>query len=135
MAIGIKHGFRSGLEDRVSKQITEAGIKLLYETDRVHYVIPSRDSKYTPDFKLPKPGGFFYVETKGLWTVQDRAKHMLIKRQHPGIDIRFIFSNQNAKLYKGSPTTYGMYCERNGFVYANKVMPQEWIKEAQCQNE
>jgi len=119
----------------VSKQITEAGIKLLYETDRVHYVIPSRETKYTPDFKLPKPGGFFYVETKGLWTVQDRAKHMLVKRQHPGIDIRFIFSNQNAKLYKGSPTTYGMYCDKHGFVYANKVMPQEWLKEAQCQNE
>ena len=133
-SVGYRLGFRSGLEDRVSKQITEAGLKLLYETDKVHYVVPARDAKYTPDFKLPKKGGFFYVETKGIWTVQDRAKHLLIQKQHPDLDIRFVFSNQNAKLYKGSPTSYGAYCEKHNFRYANKVIPEAWLLEAKESN-
>lgn len=133
-SVGYRLGFRSGLEDRVSKQITEAGLKLLYETDKVAYVVPARDSKYTPDFKLPKKGGFFYVETKGIWTVQDRAKHLLIQKQHPDLDIRFVFSNQNAKLYKGSPTSYGAYCEKHNFRYANKVIPEAWLLEAKESN-
>ena len=129
-SVGYRLGFRSGLEDRVSKQITEAGLKLLYETDKVNYVVPARDAKYTPDFKLPKKGGFFYIETKGIWTVQDRAKHLLIQKQHPDLDIRFVFSNQNAKLYKGSPTSYASYCEKHNFRYANKVIPEAWLLEA-----
>ena len=123
-------GFRSGLEKRVSEQILEAGIKLLYETDKIQFTIPARQAKYTPDFKLPKPGGFFFVETKGIWAVQDRQKHILIAQQMPELDIRFVFSNQNARLYKGSPTTYAAYCEKHGFRYANKVIPDEWLEEA-----
>jgi len=123
-------GFRSGLEKKVSEQILEAGIKLLYETDKIQFTIPARQAKYTPDFKLPKPGGFFFVETKGIWAVQDRQKHILIAQQMPELDIRFVFSNQNARLYKGSPTTYAMYCEKHGFRYANKVIPDEWLEEA-----
>lgn len=133
-SVGYRLGFRSGLEDRVSHQITEAGIELLYETDKIGYVVPARDSKYTPDFKLPKKGGFFYVETKGIWTVQDRAKHLLIQKQHPDLDIRFVFSNQNAKLYKGSPTSYALYCEKHNFRYANKVIPEAWLTEAKESN-
>ena len=133
-SVGYRLGFRSGLEDRVSHQITEAGLELLYETDKIGYVVPSRDAKYTPDFKLPKKGGFFYIETKGIWTVQDRAKHLLIQKQHPDLDIRFVFSNQNAKLYKGSPTTYGAYCEKHNFQYANKVIPEAWLTEAKESN-
>ena len=128
--VGIRLGFRSGLESTISKQITDYGLELLYETDKIKYTIPARDAKYTPDFKLPKPGGFFYVETKGIWSVQDRAKHILIKDQHPDIDIRFVFSNQNAKLYKGSPTTYAAYCDKHGFRYAHKVIPEDWLIEA-----
>lgn len=129
-SVGIRLGFRSGLEDRVAQQIEEAGIKVVYETDKIRYTIPSREARYTPDFKLPKPGGFFYVETKGIWSVQDRAKHILIKKQFPDIDIRFVFSNQNARLYKGSPTTYAMYCEKHGFRYAAKLIPDDWLDEA-----
>jgi predicted nuclease of restriction endonuclease-like RecB superfamily len=123
-------GYRSGLEKQVSDQIVQAGIELLYETEKIQYTIPSRQAKYTPDFKLPKPGGFFYVETKGIWTVQDRAKHILIKTQCPDLDIRFVFSNQNARLYKGSPTTYAMYCEKYGLRYASKKVPDDWLEEA-----
>ena len=126
----IANGYRSGLEDTTATCIAKAGCVVLFETDKINYVVPSRDAKYTPDFKLPKKGGFFYVETKGIWSVQDRQKHLLIKDQHPDIDIRFVFSNQNAKLYKGSPTTYAAYCQKHGFKYAHKVIPDDWLEEA-----
>jgi predicted nuclease of restriction endonuclease-like RecB superfamily len=126
---GLKHGYRSGLEDKIAQQIHEAGLPVIYEQERVDYIVPARPSKYTPDFKLPKQGGFFYVETKGRWVTADRQKHLLLKKQHPDIDIRFVFSNQNAKLYKGSPTTYAAYCEKHGFKYAHKVIPEEWLHE------
>jgi predicted nuclease of restriction endonuclease-like RecB superfamily len=127
--IGIRHGFRSGLEDKIAKQITEAGLKLEYETDKVEYEVPKRKAKYTPDFKLPKQGGFFYVETKGIWDVADRQKHCLIKEQQPDLDIRFVFSNANSKLYRGSKTTYASYCDKQGFMYAHKTIPEEWLTE------
>ena len=123
-------GFRSGLEEAVSRQVIEAGIELQYETEKILYTVPARQAKYTPDFKLPKSGGFFFVETKGLWPVKDRHKHLLIKQQFPDLDIRFVFSNANARLYKGSPTTYAMYCEKHGFRYASKLIPEDWLEEA-----
>ena len=126
----IRKGYRSGLEDKAAEQILSAGLDVIYETDRVTYVIPERSAKYTPDFKLPKQGGFFYVETKGIWTVADRQKHLLIKEQHPDLDIRFVFSNCNNKLYKGSKSTYASYCEKHGFVFAHKTIPEEWLTES-----
>ena len=35
---------------------------------------------YTPDFVLPNG---IIIETKGRFTVADRRKHLLIKKQHP----------------------------------------------------
>lgn len=91
--------------------------------------MPQRTSKYTPDFKLPKPGGFFLLETKGLWVTADRQKHILIKQQHPNVDLRILFQNANSKLYKGSKTTYGQFATKNGLVWAHKRIPDEWIDE------
>jgi len=126
---GIKHGYRSGLEDKIAKQIHKAGLAVVYETDKISYLVPERQAKYTPDFKLPKQGGFFYVETKGIWDVADRTKHLLIQKQFPDIDIRFVFSNARAKLYKGSKTTYADYCDKHNFIYASKVIPDDWLSE------
>ena len=125
----IANGYRSGLEETVSRQIADAGLPVSYEEDKIEYVWPERTSKYTPDFKLPKVGGFFFVETKGRWTVDDMHKNFLIKEQHPDIDIRFVFSNQNAPLYKGSPNRYCDWCDKHGFKYANKTIPSEWLAE------
>lgn len=126
----IRYGYRSGLEDRTSKQLKECGIEVLYETERIQFVWPERKAHYTPDFKLPKEGGFFFVETKGRWVTEDRHKHLLIREQCPELDIRLVFSNANAKLYKGSPTTYAAYCDKHGIKWAHKTIPEEWLKES-----
>ena len=131
----IARGYRSGLEERISKQIAAAGHKVMYETDKVDFIWPAREAKYTPDFWLPSSDGGFFVETKGRWTVEDRQKHLLIKEQCPEVEVRFVFSNQNAKLYKGSPTSYAQFCDRHGFKYANKTIPQSWFTEGEMPNE
>ena len=130
LAHGIRKGYRSGLEEKISEQIAGAGLQVEYETDKISYVWPERNATYKPDFKLPKVGGFFYVETKGRFVVSDRQKQILIKEQRPDLDIRFVFSRASSPLYKGSPTTYADWCNKHGFLFANKIIPEEWLKEA-----
>ena len=52
-----------------------------------------------------------------------------VKEQHPELDIRFVFSNSKTKISKKSKTSYGMWCEKHGFPYANKLIPKDWINE------
>lgn len=118
--------YRSGLEDKVSKQLESKGVKFDYELWSIPYVIPASAHKYTPDFLLPN--GIF-VETKGLWDSDDRKKHLLIREQYPELDIRLVFSSSRYKLYKGSPTSYGAWCEKHNILFADKLIPAEWLKE------
>jgi hypothetical protein len=121
-----KHGFKSGLEESISNQIDSKGIKVEYETEKVSYSIPASQHTYHPDFLLPN--GIF-VETKGRFVIADRKKHTLIKAQHPELDIRFVFTNSRNKINKSSKTTYADWCEKNGFKYADKHIPEEWFSE------
>lgn len=120
------HGYRSGLEDKIAEQLVEAKVELKYETEKIKYVIPESSHTYTPDFKLPN--GIF-VESKGRFMLDDQRKHLLIKEQHPELDIRFVFQNSKNKIRKGSKTTYADWCNKHGFIYADKLIPQSWIDE------
>lgn len=82
--------------------------------------------KYTPDFVLSNG---IIVETKGRFTSADRNKHIEIHKQHPELDIRFVFSNSRAKIYKGAKSSYADWCKRHGFQYADKDIPEAWLKE------
>jgi len=124
--VGLKYGFRSGLEVRVAKELQAQGIPYTYEEDKIQYTKPSRLSTYTPDFRI----GNLYIETKGRFMVADRQKHILIKEQHPDIDIRFVFSNPKQRISKSSRTTYAMWCEKHGFLYAKESIPHQWLIEA-----
>jgi hypothetical protein len=128
--VAIKHGFRSGLEDNVNDMLKEQNKSFSYESEKISYIQPETKHNYTPDFVLNKiVGGKMYVETKGRWVKTDRLKFDLIFEQYPGIDIRFVFQNPNAKLYKGSKTTYAQYCDKKGWRWAKKEIPEEWLKE------
>jgi hypothetical protein len=70
-----------------------------------------------------------FIETKGRFMVADRQKHILIKEQHPDLDIRFVFSNPKQRISKSSRTTYAMWCEKHGFLYAKESIPNAWLKE------
>lgn len=123
---GFKYGFRSGLEEKVARQLEEAGVAAGYESEKIAYVKPARNAKYTPDWILPNG---IIVETKGRFVVEDRQKHLIIQEQHPNLDIRFVFSNSRARISKNSKTTYAAWCEKNGFQYADKWIPEEWLEE------
>ena len=128
--VAIKHGFRSGLEDTVNDMLKENNKSFSYESEKISYIQPQTKHNYTPDFVLNKiDGNKMYVETKGRWVKTDRLKFDLIFQQYPDIDIRFVFQNPNAKLYKGSKTTYAQYCDKKGWHWAKKEIPEEWLKE------
>lgn len=103
------------------------GVNFDFEAIKIEYEKPARKAKYTPDFRLLDNG--IIVESKGRFVTADRQKHLLVKDQHPDIDIRFVFSNPNARISKTSKTTYAMWCEKHGFKYAKGSIPQSWINE------
>lgn len=124
--VGLREGFRSGLEEKVADQLRSLGVEVRFEELKVKYVKPSRASTYTPDFQLPNG---IIIETKGRFVTADRQKHILIKAQHPDLDIRFVFSNSNSKISKTSTTTYADWCRKHGFQFADKLIPLGWVKE------
>lgn len=118
--------YRSSLEQRNAAHVEKLGGTAEFEAYKLPYVVPERTAMYNPDFVL---GNGIIVETKGLFETADRQKQLLIKAQYPELDIRFVFSSSKSKLYSGSPTTYAMWCEKNGFKYADKLIPASWLKE------
>lgn len=127
--VGIKYGFRSGLEKNIQNQLTFRKVKFEYEEHKLSYTKPAKKHTYTPDFYLyPKSGKTIIVESKGRFVTADRQKMVLIKEQYPDLDIRFVFSNSRARISKASKTTYAMWCEKHGFEYADKLIPESWLK-------
>jgi len=118
----IKHGWRSGLEEKVAKELSESGIKYEYESMKIKYDV-SETRTYTPDFILPNG---IIVETKGRFVAADRKKHLLIQKQFD-YDIRFVFQNARAKLFKGAKSTYSQWCDKHGFIWAQGSIPEEWL--------
>lgn len=125
-AIGLRHGFRSGLEDKNSEHLKALGEPVVYEQLSVRYAIPLSFHTYTMDFRLANG---ILVETKGLFDPTDRAKHLFVKTQYPDLDVRFVFSRATTPLRKGAKSSYADWCEKHGFRYAEKLIPEEWVKE------
>ncbi len=133
--------FRSGLEQKVAEQMDSLGVKYEYENNetKIKYSIPAHQASYLPDFLLQLPSGRrIYVEAKGIWDYKDRYKHLLIRRQHPEHDIRFVFQRAGQRIRKGSATTYRDICEGRGrglfkgitWKYGDKgLIPEEWLED------
>ena len=117
--------YRSGLERVVAEFLKQNKKNFRYEDLKIEWK-DLRYRTYTPDFILDNG---IIVETKGIFDNEDRRKHLAVREQHPELDIRLVFSNANAKLYKGSKTTYAMWCDKNEFLYSHRVIPPDWLKE------
>ncbi len=115
--------YRSGFEATLANQLKRGGVSFQYETLKLEY---TKTATYTPDFILPNG---IIIEAKGLWTVEDRTKHLLVKAQHPHLDIRLVFMNAFNKIRKGSNTTYAAWCEKKNIQYANKTIPKSWLSQ------
>ena len=100
--------FRSGFEKGFSDYLRSLKVDFVYEKKKIEYVA---------------------IETKGYFDQKDRVKHLLIKEQHPLLDIRFIFMDSRLKISRLSSTTYAKWCKRNNFLFADKFLPEQWLKE------
>ena len=117
--------YRSGLEVEAAAYLKDRQKIVAYEKLKIEW----EDLKYrtyTPDFELDNG---IIIELKGLFSAADRRKHIEIQRQHPTLDIRFVFSNANAKLYKGAKSRYCDWCDKNNFLWSHRIIPQEWLTE------
>lgn len=118
-----KPKFRSKLEGVVARQLAGStgfqyeGKKLAYEVKETRH--------YVPDFILQNG---IHIEVKGYLRATDRKKLILVKKQHPYIDLRLIFQRAGNRIHKKSKTTYADWATKNGFIYADKGrVPRAWI--------
>ena len=123
----LKYGYRSGLEKDTASFLRKHKVKFTYEELKIDWE-DFKVRKYTPDFQLENG---IIIETKGRFMPADRAKHLSIKRQFgEDYDIRFLFSNPNAKLSKKSKTTYWQWCDKHNFKWSKgPEVPAEWMEE------
>ena len=126
-----KPKFRSKAEATFQKTLDRLGVEAYYETTRIRYLVVKW---YIPDWVVIEPGSTykskFYLELKGYFTPQDRAKLLAVQELNPGIDIRLVFMQDN-KIHPKSSTRYSTWCEQHGFKYTIGLenLPTEWLKE------
>jgi hypothetical protein len=102
----------------------------MYEPEKLEWIPPKR--MYTPDYKVRRrDGSYFFVEFKGYLRPSDKTKMAAIRKQYPDLDIRFVFMNAKKPSYKGAKTTYGDWATKNGYLWAEKTIPEEWLNETQ----
>lgn len=126
----LQRGYRSGLEATTADFLKKLGVSFGFETDKISYTKPASKHTYTPDFVLTKSDGSkMYVETKGRFLYDDARKHLLVKDQHPELDIRFVFSSLRAKVGSSKIVTCQAWCEKHGYKCAHKTIPESWLSE------
>ena len=121
---------RSKLELKFEEIIKEFDVAYDYEVTKIPYTIPESNHNYTVDWTFING---LLVETKGyLSDHKERYKYVLLKQQHPDLDLRFVFDNVN-KLCGGTKMTHSKWAEKYGFKYCSiKDVDQikQWVKEA-----
>lgn len=137
--------FRSKYETEVAANLSSQSFQYDYELTAFKYHDPivkgvclacgskhvAQHRTYTPDFALKNATGnvAFFIETKGLFTAENRRTALLMKQQHPTVDVRMLFMRNN-KLHKSNPKTYGDWCDANDIKWAaGKDIPDEWKEE------
>lgn len=137
--------FRSKYEAKVAANLVTQDFKYEYETSTFDYHDPITKGlcpccgnkrvvqvrQYTPDFVLKDEHGavVFYLETKGLFTSENRTTLLAMKKDHPSVDVRLLFMRDN-KLHRSSPTRYSDWCNKHGFKWAvGEDLPDNWKEE------
>lgn len=141
----VKTRYRGGeFEENGAKQLAKAGVKVTYEGVRVPYTVPSRDANYVPDFQ--PDGTNIILEFKGHFgglgrdmkrrSAEERQKYILVRDQHPELDIRFVFQRASTPIYPRSPTSHGKWATDHGFRWSDKgIIPPAWIADILLQQQ
>ena len=112
----IKKKTKNKFEEALLKQLRRAKCDVLYESEKIPYVLARH---YLPDFIISTPTGKVYIEAKGYFRPEHKAKMVAVKKQHPELDIRIVF-------YTARPA-YVRWAERHGFKWAEGKVPKEWM--------
>ena len=116
---------RSRLEESFATLLDEEGIKYDYEITKIDYIVPESKHKYLVDWTLPNGA---LIETKGyLSDHTERTKYILLKQQHPDMNLKFVFANPNKKC-GGMKMTHGEWATKHGFDWCS-ITDHEKIKE------
>lgn len=125
--------YRNKFETKTGEWLDERNVKFSYESERLDYTI---EAKYVPDFILTtRKGRRIYIETKGNGRSFDgptRRKMLAVRSNHPDKDIRIVFYGDGKigpTRKDGSRLTQSEWAKKNGFKYAIKEIPEEWINE------
>ena len=133
--------FRSRSEKRVADHLRAQDIAYRYEKTRIYYrqakgsmycpncgEVPGFiTKKYLPDFELSN--GVF-IEVKGRFTSIDRNKLKAVKKYHPELNICLLFDNDRVVEGSRNRIRYGEWANANGFPWAVRDVPEEWLKYA-----
>ena len=120
-------GYRSVFELKVNTWMKEEGLDIPYEPAKIEYVVPASNHKYTPDWMV----GDVVYEGKGYFAAADRKKMLHIIESNPGLTVRMIFQNAQAKINKRSKTSYADWCDKQGIAWCDfrdKEKLLEWLK-------
>ena len=112
--------YKSRLELATQEQLPDAP----YEKKKLSYI---KEHTYTPDFELREN---VFLECKGRWLGDDRAKHLLIRKYHPEVTVYFLFERPYNTLNKGSKTTYADWCDKHGYEWTTLAdgIPSHWLQ-------
>lgn len=108
---------KNKFETKIYQQLKQSKLAFKYEGKKIPYVLARH---YIPDFVIDTPTGCLLLELKGYLRPEHKAKMAAVKKQHPELDIRFIFYAKNAKYIK--------WCEKHSFRYAISTIPNEWLE-------
>lgn len=98
---------------------------------RIPFVI---HTNYEPDFVLGEmsDGRIMLIEAKGYMEASCRRKYVAFAKEHSDTyELRFVFQNASRKITKGSKTTYGGWATKNGFVWSEGYVPDDWYSEVE----
>ena len=121
---------KSKLEEKIAEQIAVYQ-EVVYEPEGIVYIKPASKHRYWPDFKLTNG---IYLEVKDVFMSKDKKKHLAFRDSNPNIEVRFVFANPKRKTVsdQGKPNkleTCASWCEKNGYTYCGKVIPESWFME------
>jgi hypothetical protein len=111
--------FKSKFEKRVARKFQDVDIEWEYEKEKLPFIQPEENRKYTVDFTL-KAFPNVILELKGRFTAQDRKKMLLIKEQYPKKKIIMLFQRAANTLTKSSKTTYAEWCDKHGLAWLDE---------------
>ena len=138
----VKAGFRSGLEQNVSKVLSDNSIAVQYEPFKLEYTTSSNTKgvtcsecgcgdiksvkKYLPDFVVE--GTKIILEPKGEFDFRDRNKQIEVQKQNPEWDIIILFQRPQQKISPKSSYTYGTWATANGLRWYKASDTHGWVE-------